>query len=103
MTPTVLFTDAIPTGLEYISGTLSATAGMITATTAPTLYWSGVLSPTPAVTITYAVTVTQAMPGLITNTAIIAAPGFQSLARTATLLVNGHHLYLPLVVREIAR
>jgi uncharacterized repeat protein (TIGR01451 family) len=103
MTPTVLFTDAIPTGLEYISGTLSATAGMVTATTAPTLYWSGVLSPTPAVTITYAVTVIQAMPGLITNRATIVAPGFQSLARTATLLVNGHHLYLPLVVRGVAR
>jgi hypothetical protein len=46
------------------------------------LRWSGALSPAPAVT------ATLALPGRITNTAMIAAPGYPAIARTATIMIS---------------
>jgi len=89
LTATVYLTDKVPSGLAYVSGTLTATAGDITDADAPTLRWSGVLTPTPAVTVTYAVTGTAIFPQVITNTVVIAAPGYQPITRTATVTVTG--------------
>jgi hypothetical protein len=36
---------------------------------------------------------------VITNTATIAAPGYQTLPRMVTVLVNPRQVYLPLVLR----
>jgi hypothetical protein len=99
MTPTVYLTDVVPTGLAYIPDTLTATQGAVTAA-ASTLRWSGVLSPTPAVTITYAVTVTAPTAQAITNQAIIAAAGYPPITCTATIIANGYRTYLPLVMRQ---
>jgi uncharacterized repeat protein (TIGR01451 family) len=100
VSPTVLFTDTVPGGLSYLSGTLTATAGTITDAGAPTLRWSGVLTPTPVVTVTYAVTVTATVPQTITNAAVIAMPGYEFITRTATVRVNWLRVYLPLVMRN---
>ncbi len=105
---TVLLTDVIQNGLVYVPGTLTATSGIITAMMAPTLTWSGVLTPTPLITVTYAATVTYTLSGtatvilpqIITNTAVIAAPGYQTITRTATVRTNWHSIYLPLVLRN---
>jgi len=105
---TVLFSDTIQDGLSYVPGTLAATSGMVNDTAAPILHWSGVLSPTPAVTITYAATVTYItsgtatliLPRTITNTAVIEAPGYQAITRTATVRIHWQSLYLPLVMRD---
>ncbi len=105
---TVIFSDTIHARLSYVPGTLTATSGVVNDTAEPVLHWSGVLSPTPAVTITYATTVTYitsgtatlALPQVITNTAVIEAPGYQPITRTATVWVHWQSLYLPLVKRN---
>ena len=105
---TVFFTDTIQDGLVYVPGTLTATTGIVIEADAPTLRWSGVLTPTPDITITYAATVTYVLSGtatvilpqVITNTAIIAAPGYQTVTRTATVRTNWHNVYLPVVLRN---
>ncbi len=107
LTHTVFLTDTIPAGLIYIPGTLTATAGVATDTAAPVLRWSGVLTPSPVITITYAAAVTYTTPGstallpaVITNTAIIAVPGCQSITRTATVYANWLSVYLPMILKE---
>jgi uncharacterized repeat protein (TIGR01451 family) len=96
----VYVTDTVPAGLSYLPGTLTATGGAAADTSAPTLLWSGILSPTGAVTLTYAVTVTAPNAQAITNQAAIAAPGYETITRAATIVVNGYSLYLPLVLQK---
>lgn len=99
--PTIVqMTDEVPSSLSYIPGSLTATMGTVTATNAPILQWSGVLSPTPAVTITYAATVNTAAIQVITNTAFVAAQGYQTISSTATIIANGYSVYLPLVLKD---
>jgi uncharacterized repeat protein (TIGR01451 family) len=102
LTATIYLTDVVPTGLSYISGTLTATAGIVTDTDAPTLRWSGLLTPTPAVTVTYAVTVTVPAtdPQVISNSAVIVAPGYETLTRTATVRANWREFFLPVVMKK---
>ena len=90
--------DTLPAALTYISGSLRATRGTVTDT-APILQWSGDLSGTNGVTITYAATVNVTTPLAITNTATVTAPGYEPLSATAAVLANGQHVYLPLVTR----
>jgi uncharacterized repeat protein (TIGR01451 family) len=99
LTATVYMTDVVPSSLSYVSGTFTATTGLVTATMPPTLTWSGVLSPTPVVTVTFAVTVNTDMIQVIANTAVIVAPGYQTITRTTTIIANGYAVYLPLVMR----
>jgi uncharacterized repeat protein (TIGR01451 family) len=96
----ILFTDTLPTGLTYLPGTLAATSGVVTDTAAPLLRWSGVLTPTPIVTITYAAMVSVGAPGALTNKATITAPGVQTITRSALFIANGYSVYLPLVLRN---
>jgi uncharacterized repeat protein (TIGR01451 family) len=102
LTATVCLSDEVPAGLSYVPGTLTATSGIPDDAAQPLLRWSGVLSPSPAVTLTYAVTVSDPAPRLVTNTAIFAAPGYQELTRTARVIINGYRLYVPLVARGAA-
>lgn len=99
-TTTLHLTDQVPAGISYVSGTLTATVGAVTDTAAPTLLWSGTLTPTSVVTVTYVVTVTASVSRFITNSVVIAAPGYQTVNRTATVLVNGRRVYLPLVLKR---
>jgi len=105
-TTTVQLTDRVPAGLSYLTDTLRATAGTVDDGSPPILRWSGTLSPTPVVTVTYAVTVnhtstgTNVLPRVIRNTATAVAPGYETVTSTATIIVNGHDFYLPLVMRE---
>jgi len=99
-TATVALTDEVPAGLSYVSGTLSATSGAWDDSAVTTLHWTGVLSSTPAVTVTYAVTVSAPASQIITNTATIAVPGAQPLTCTATVCANCYTLYLPLALRD---
>jgi hypothetical protein len=97
----VQLSDDVPVGLSYLPGSLTATMGTVTDALAPTLHWSGNLSATPAVTITYAVTVstTSTTPQVIANTAIAAASGHQPTTSTAVIIVNGHTVHLPLILK----
>jgi hypothetical protein len=96
----IRLTDTVPDGLSYVSGTLTATAGTVTDDDAPTLRWSGVLSRTRDVTVTYVVTVSTTAPRVITNTAVITVPGYQAISRTTTLWANPYRVFLPVVMRN---
>lgn len=100
LTTTVHLTDEVPTGLSYVPGTLTATVGIADDGDAPILRWSGVLTPTPAVTVTYAVTVSTTETQLVPNTATIFASGYQTITSTAAIIANAHTVYLPLVMRS---
>jgi uncharacterized repeat protein (TIGR01451 family) len=99
LTNTVHLTDTVPAGLAYIPGSLSASSGSVDESNAPILTWTGVLTPTPEITVTYAVTVTAVGPQAITNTAVMGSPGYGSIERSATLIANGYQVYLPLIFR----
>jgi hypothetical protein len=49
------------------------------------------------VTITYAATVSASDPRVITNSALIAVPDYETITRTATVRANWLSVYLPLV------
>ena len=59
------------------------------------------MSSTPAVTLTYAVTVTEAGTRLISNTVTLNTGAAGLLTRTATIVANGHVVLLPLVTKQI--
>lgn len=101
-TDTVVLTDTIPIGLAYVPGSMTATSGTPSALAAPTLRWTGVLSETRDVTITYRVMVTvpAGVARVISNTVTIAAPSIAPLTRTATIIVNGYKMFLPVILRE---
>ncbi len=108
MTHTVALTDVVPPGLSYVSGTLGASSGTWDDALAPTLTWTGVLTPAPVITVTYVTsvpyvisgTVAITLPQAIANTAIIAVPGYEPVVRTATIIVDPYEIYLPLVQKE---
>jgi uncharacterized repeat protein (TIGR01451 family) len=99
LTDTVHLTDTIQPGLSYVPETLTATTGSFTDTTAPTLYWSGVLSPTPAVTITYVATVSTIGPQRLIN---VAGLGVRSEHYTleAEIHANFYPIFLPLLLKD---
>jgi uncharacterized repeat protein (TIGR01451 family) len=103
LTATLHMTDELPTGLAYVPGTLTATSGTYTDTYAPGLYWSGVLTPTLYVSVSYAATVTHPPTGTValprTNTAVVAAAGHAPVYLQATVWINPYTLYLPLLLR----
>jgi len=90
-------TDTLPTGLNYVAGSFVATLGAVQATP-PVLKWSGVISATPVVTLSYVTTVSVPGPIGLMNTAEIEYAG-NSFNRTATVIVNGVKLYLPLILK----
>ncbi len=107
LTHTVFLTDTLPTGLIYVPGTLTATSGAVDEANAPTLRWSGVLTPSPVITITYAAVVTYTafgstalLPADISNMATIVTPGYPAITRTATVHANWLSAYLPLIMKE---
>jgi|GEM_PF-266268 len=101
--------DTLPAGLDYVPGSFSATGGTTDDAGAPDLYWTGVLSPSPIVTLTYRAIVTYTQSGTETivaatlrNVAAISAEGAALVRVSATLPVNAQSLYLPLVLRGYA-
>jgi uncharacterized repeat protein (TIGR01451 family) len=99
ITGTVYFSDAVPGGLSYVTGTLSATTGTPDDGSPPLLRWSGDMSTASTVTITYASTVTAGGVQVITNNAQISAVATGPLLRSTTVIANGLSLYLPLIRR----
>lgn len=99
LTTTVYLTDVVPAGLSYMPGTLTATAGIVVPM-APTLRWSGMLSPSPIVTVTWAAMVVTTTRTAILSTTAIDVPGYPTLALDATLIANGYAVYMPLVTRD---
>ena len=97
---TARLTDVVPSGLTYVAGTLAATRGAADDSSAPVLKWDGVMSNTLLVTVTYAVTVTESVTKAITNVATIAPGIAPPFARSATIVVNGYGVLLPVIVKS---
>ena len=87
---TVRVTDTVPAGLSYVAGSLAATSGVIDASGAPTLKWSGTMSTTPTsiITITFRALVTAGSLQPITNTATIDPVLNPPLTRSAVITVT---------------
>jgi hypothetical protein len=92
--------DQVPAGLDYVSGSLVATSGTVEDALAPLLRWTGSFSTTPAITITYATTVTLPSVAVIVNTATLSATGCEPISATTMIVANGFLLYTPLVSRQ---
>lgn len=95
----VSLTDTLPTGLTYLPETLWASSGNSNDEEAPTLRWSGVLSPTTTVTVWFAATVATSQSGYLNNTAVITGPGIAPITREAAVFINGSGIYLPIIQR----
>jgi uncharacterized repeat protein (TIGR01451 family) len=99
LTNTLRLTDTLPIGLAYVSGSLTSSSGIVDSSQSPMLRWSGSLSQTPTVTITYAAIVNETNARVLTNTAIIDAGPAGQWLRSATIVVNGYAVYLPIARR----
>jgi hypothetical protein len=88
--------DDIPDGLSYIPGSLSASTGEAHYE-GRTILWSGALSFTSVMTLTYAALVEEAEePTTISNTAVIDAGEYGVFTCSTTIVVDGISVYLPL-------
>ena len=83
-----------------VPDSLAASAGTPDDADAPTLRWSGALESDPAVTVTYAVTVTASDPGTAINTATMALEGGDPVGHSSTLILNPLAVHLPLGLRS---
>jgi hypothetical protein len=100
ITNTVRVTDVIPIGLSYLADSFTATSGNVEESAGPLLSWTGEMSNTPVLTLTYAITVSTTNTQVVTNEAIID-PGFTApFTRTAAIIVNGLRVYLPLIFKN---
>ncbi len=94
----VYVTDTIPPELVYVPGSFTATVGTVDTSGAPTLRWAGIMSASPIVTLTYAVTASTIT--TVTNDAVID-PGFTAVfTRSVTIVVRPFYTYLPLVLKQ---
>ena len=100
LTSTVFLTDIIPGGLICIPESIWVSHGEVDYADR-VIRWNGVLSATPAVTLTYAVVVEEAeVPRSIANTARIDAGEYGVLTRTSTVIVDAYKFHLPVVLRR---
>ena len=99
LTDTLHLTDTLPIGLAYVSSTFTSTSGTINDSFAPTLRWSGTLSATPAVTLTYRALITETLSRVIINTAQVNAGTAGQFQLSTAIIVNGSSIYLPLIRR----
>lgn len=104
-THTVYLTDTVPSGLSYVPNTLTASLGAPDDGDAPTLRWSGVLSDTSVVTLTYAATVTVPpdTAQYISNTVTISAEPVGTITRVAAIIANGRANHLPIIVKGVTQ
>ena len=97
--PGVRVTDTIPSNVYYL-GDLWASAGSYGQTDG-VITWSGTVSASVPITITFSVTATEqiATSYAIVNTALINDGQGEVWSRQATAFVNGYTVYLPLIRR----
>ena len=84
---TAFLTDTLPAGLDYVSGSLTATLGSVDDSLNPMLHWQGLLAPSHVITITYRVTATGAVSGSLINTARVSVAGLAPFTLTETVHV----------------
>jgi len=83
----VVLTDTIPSGLAYIAGSLTSNQGLVDDSGAPTLIWTGNLSESPVMSVTYRVQVAGLVTGSLVNRAVLATSGIPPLTLAASLSI----------------
>jgi uncharacterized repeat protein (TIGR01451 family) len=96
----VSLTDIVPSGLLYAPHTFTASSGTASEALSPTLRWNGILAVGMQVTLRYAVTVTADSTQALVNTAAIVPVGATPFKRSATVIVNGYALQLPVLYKN---
>jgi uncharacterized repeat protein (TIGR01451 family) len=91
-------TDALPNNAYLVTGSITTTSGSW-GSNGNVLTWTGAVSSSLSVTVTYAMTTSSeiTLPTAILNTALIDDGAGNLLTRTAEAIVNGYGVYLPVV------
>jgi uncharacterized repeat protein (TIGR01451 family) len=102
LTSTVVMTDTLPIGLNYLDGTLTATFGTawVEQATATSVHWQGLLSDTSVIEIRYGGHIITTDTVALRNTAWIDDGRTQVIGRSAVVLVNGIPYYVPIILRH---
>ena len=98
-TASIVLTDTIPTGTEYIPGSayISPTLGTLSDTDG--IKWRGEFTQETTVEIGFAVTVVITAPSSLINTAVISSHGYERQAEASTM-VNPYKVFLPQVSKN---
>jgi uncharacterized repeat protein (TIGR01451 family) len=99
-TPTWI-TDTLPTQLEYVPDSLSANTGTATYQDGQ-VHWSGLISTTPRLTITYQMTVPPSNVMVVSNVAAFYNPALDAdpVMRSAQIIIKGKEVYLPVILKQ---
>lgn len=100
LTYLIHITDIIPAGLQYIPGTLTASHGIPDDTLAPTLHWTGRLSDTNQIEISYSTNVVTTDTLLLSNTVTLDSIATGTFTRTAVIISNPKRAYLPILLKH---
>ena len=97
----IILTDSVPSGMTYVANSLSASAGVVDASGAPNLRWTGTgyLFDLNQVTITYQARVTTDNPTPLKNTATLNAGSAGEYHFSSTIIANGYKFYLAVIRR----
>lgn len=98
----VSVSDTVPGGLSYVAGSLTASRGTVNDSSAPQLQWSGALSETNLVTVSFSalVTVPADQVETIYNTASIHTNPLGTITRSIPIFVNGRELFLSILLKN---
>jgi uncharacterized repeat protein (TIGR01451 family) len=102
LTSTAVMSDVLPAGLDYLAGTLTTTYGNAQVqqdTTTTSIQWQGLLSDTPIAEIRFGVRVNISDTLAVFNTAQIDSSLTKTVIRSATIIVNGWPIYLPIILK----
>lgn len=98
LTQTTYVTDTLPTGLNYVPGTLDAAFGTAN-NSGNTLFWAGKMNPTSTLQIIYQATATGEVIGTVSNLVQIKPEGATILIRTASVTILLETVYLPAILK----
>lgn len=98
LTEPTIVTDTLPTGLSYVPNTLNAAFGTVN-NSGNTLFWQGLMNPTSTLQITYQVTATGEITGVLHNTVTINAQTAGLYTRIGTVIISPKTIYLPLIFK----
>lgn len=97
---TAAMTSTVPAGLAYQPSSMAATSGVADDSGAPTLHWTGSVTASGTVTVTYETLVVTADRAAIADQVQISAPGQNTQIWETTLIVNGAHIFCPLILKS---
>jgi hypothetical protein len=92
-------TDTLPNGLSNPGPIIASSGSANYNPGARQVVWTGLPSAGQAVTVTFLATVQIGGPLALRNIAVLTADGGDASSDTATILINGHRAYLPLVTK----